>query len=116
MENNLNNFLNILYKELDNIEEHIKENYILYKINNILKETNNNLFLYNNFTNLLAKNNIDNICKLEYTNKSRKIILITQYYKTNNERISISGDVTIMLKDSNGFEHLMPNFENWTKF
>ena len=25
-------------------------------------------------------------------------------------------DVTIMLKDSKGFEHLMPNFENWTKF
>jgi len=31
-------------------------------------------------------------------------------------RISISGDVTIMLKDSEGFEHLMPNFKNWTKF
>ena len=29
---------------------------------------------------------------------------------------SISGDITIMLKDSNGFEHLMPNFNNWTKF
>ena len=31
-------------------------------------------------------------------------------------RISISGDVTIMLRDSKGFEHLMPNFKNWTKF
>ena len=30
-------------------------------------------------------------------------------------RISISGDVTIMLKNSNGFEHLMPNFKNWKK-
>ncbi len=30
-------------------------------------------------------------------------------------RISISGDISIMLKNSSGFEHLMPNFKNWTK-
>ena len=35
---------------------------------------------------------------------------------SGHPRISISGDVTIMLKDSKGFEHLMPNFKNWTKF
>ena len=36
--------------------------------------------------------------------------------KSNEPRISISGDISIMLKDSKGFEHLMPNFSNWTKF
>ena len=36
--------------------------------------------------------------------------------KSGSVRISISGDITIMLKDSMGFEHLMPNFNNWTKF
>ena len=36
--------------------------------------------------------------------------------KSGLPRISISGDVSIMLKDSKGFEHLMPNFNNWTKF
>ena len=36
--------------------------------------------------------------------------------KSDQVRISISGDITIMLKDSKGFEHLMPNFNNWTKF
>ena len=36
--------------------------------------------------------------------------------KSEQPRVSISGDVTIMLKDSKGFEHLMPNFKNWTKF
>ncbi len=35
---------------------------------------------------------------------------------SNLPRISISGDITIMLKDSSGFEHIMPKFENWTKF
>ena len=36
--------------------------------------------------------------------------------KSGQVRISISGDITIMLKNSEGFEHLMPNFSNWTKF
>ena len=36
--------------------------------------------------------------------------------KSGLPRISISGDISIMLKDSKGFEHLMPNFSNWTKF
>ena len=49
MENILNNFLSSLQEELKNIEENNKENYILYKINNILKNTNNNIFLKNNF-------------------------------------------------------------------
>lgn len=34
--------------------------------------------------------------------------------KSGKSRISLSGDITIMLKNSNGFEHLMPNFANWT--
>ncbi len=36
--------------------------------------------------------------------------------KSGSPRISISGDISIMLKDSKGFEHLMPSFRNWTKF
>ena len=35
---------------------------------------------------------------------------------TNNPRISISGDITIMLKDSSGHERLMPHFNNWQQF
>ena len=30
-------------------------------------------------------------------------------------RISISGDVVVMLRDSGGFEHLMPNISHWQK-
>jgi len=33
----------------------------------------------------------------------------------NNERISISGDVIFLAKDSNLLEHLTPNFNNWKK-
>ena len=33
----------------------------------------------------------------------------------NNERISISGDVIFLAKDSNLLEHLTPSFDNWKK-
>ncbi len=33
----------------------------------------------------------------------------------NNERISISGDVIFLAKDSNLLEHLTPSFKNWKK-
>ena len=35
---------------------------------------------------------------------------------TEKPRISISGDVSIMLKDTFGHERLMPHFNNWQKF
>ena len=35
---------------------------------------------------------------------------------TKNPRISISGDITIMLKNSYGHEKLMPHFKNWQEF
>ena len=39
----------------------------------------------------------------------------TEQIKTNTERISISGDVTFLAKDTNQIEHLIPNFKNWKK-
>ena len=36
--------------------------------------------------------------------------------KTNSPRISISGDVVIMLKDSFGHERLMPHYSRWQSF
>ena len=39
----------------------------------------------------------------------------TEQIKTNDERISISGDVIFLAKDTNLIEHLTPNFNNWKK-
>ncbi len=39
----------------------------------------------------------------------------TEPNQSNKPRISISGDISIMLKESGGFEHLMPNFKDWQK-
>ena len=36
--------------------------------------------------------------------------------KTENPRISISGDISLMLKDSFGHERLMPHYNNWQQF
>ena len=35
---------------------------------------------------------------------------------SGEKRISLSGDITLMLKSSFGYEHLMPNFVHWKKF
>ena len=35
---------------------------------------------------------------------------------SNEDRISISGDISIMLKNSNEFEHLLPNPNLWQRF
>ena len=39
----------------------------------------------------------------------------TDQIKTNLERISISGDVVFVAKDTTNIEHLLPNFKNWKR-
>ena len=39
----------------------------------------------------------------------------TQPNVTNNERISISADITLIAKDSELLEHLTPPISNWQK-
>ena len=72
---------------------------------------------------LIKKANVYNSDKSMFDPNQGSIIIFpsktphaTLPNKSSLPRISISGDVTIMLKNSNGFEHLMPNFRNWTKF
>mgnify|MGYP000498148315 CR=1 FL=1 len=40
----------------------------------------------------------------------------TQAGGNNDERISISADISIVVKNSNGLEHLTPPLKNWVKF
>ena len=39
----------------------------------------------------------------------------TDQIKTNDERISISGDIIFLAKNTNLIEHLTPSFQNWKK-
>lgn len=42
-----------------------------------------------------------------------KALHATSLNMTNDYRITLSGDITMMLKESKGFEHIMPNFKHW---
>ena len=44
-----------------------------------------------------------------------KIPHSTDQIKTNLERISISGDIIFVAKDTTNIEHLLPNFKNWKR-
>ena len=53
--------------------------------------------------------------------KNRITVQIQDFFnltenKNNNERISISADIILLVKNSNGIEHLTPPFTDWKKF
>ena len=97
---------------------------IIFKSNDLQNEVAKNIFTGSKMEkSLIHKANVYNSDKSAFDPLQDTIIIFpsktphaTLPNKSNLPRISISGDITIMLKNSNGFEHLMPNFKNWTKF
>ncbi|MDC3206576.1 2OG-Fe(II) oxygenase family protein [Pelagibacteraceae bacterium] len=97
---------------------------IIFKSNDLQNEVAKNIFTGSKMEkSLIHKANVYNSDKSAFDPPQDTIIIFpsktphaTLPNKSNLPRISISGDITIMLKNSNGFEHLMPNFKNWTKF
>ena len=72
---------------------------------------------------LLKSINIRNAPNVDLYIEENEIIIFPSKIKhstnlniTEKPRISISGDVTVMLKDSYKHERLMPHFENWQAF
>ena len=96
---------------------------IIFKSNDLQNEVAKNIFTGSKMEkSLIHKANVYNSDKSSFDPPQDTIIIFpsktphaTLPNKSNLPRISISGDITIMLKNSNGFEHLMPNFKNWTK-
>ena len=97
---------------------------IIFRSNDLQNEVAKNIFTNSKLEkSLITKPNAYNSDKSVFDLKEDSIIIFpskTPHATTPNNsgslRISISGDITLMLKDSSGFEHLMPNFTNWTKF
>lgn len=97
---------------------------IIFKSNELQNELAKNIFTSSKLEkSLIKKANVYNSDKSMFDPNQGSIIIFpsktphaTLPNKSSFPRISISGDVTIMLKNSSGFEHLMPNFRNWTKF
>ena len=96
---------------------------IIFKSNELQNEVAKNIFTSSKLEkSLINKPNAYNSDRSMFDLEQDSIIIFpsktlhaTAPNKSGHPRISISGDVSIMLK-SKGFEHLMPNFSNWTKF
>jgi len=97
---------------------------IIFKSNELQNEVAKNIFTSSKLEkSLINKPNAYNSDRSMFDLEQDSIIIFpsktphaTAPNKSGHPRISISGDVSIMLKESKGYEHLMPNFSNWTKF
>ena len=97
---------------------------IIFKSNELQNEIAKNIFTSSKLEkSLINKPNAYNSDRSMFDLEQDSIIIFpskTPHATVPNNsslpRISISGDISIMLKESKGFEHLMPNFNNWTKF
>lgn len=97
---------------------------IIFRSNELQNEIAKNIFTSSKLEkSLINKPNLFNSDRSMFDLDQDSIIIFpsktphaTLPNNSGHPRISISGDVTIMLKHSKGFEHLMPNFKNWTKF
>jgi len=72
---------------------------------------------------LFNKRNIMNVAKIKIDAEEDDIIIFpsktihaTEENKNNNERISISADITIVAKNAENLEYLMPPLSEWKKF
>tara|TARA_B100000963_G_scaffold217451_1_gene189628 strand:- start:2139 stop:2816 length:678 start_codon:yes stop_codon:yes gene_type:complete len=97
---------------------------IIFRSNELQNEIAKNIFTSSKLEkSLINKPNAYNSDRSIFDLEQDSIIIFpsktphaTMPNKSGQIRISISGDITIMLKNSKGFEHLMPNFKKWTKF
>ena len=97
---------------------------IIFRSNELQNEVAKNIFTRSKLEkSLINKANAYNSDRSMFDLEQDSIIIFpsktlhaTMPNQSGEPRISISGDVSLMLKDSDGFEHLMPNFKNWTKF
>ncbi len=97
---------------------------IIFRCNELQNEVARNIFTSSKLEkSLVKKPNAYNSDRSMFDLDQDSIIIFpsktphaTIPNQSGKPRISISGDISLMLKDSNGFEHLMPNFSNWTKF
>ena len=96
---------------------------IIFEMTNTPNSISNNIFAKDKFEKgLIKESNIYNINQAMFDFKQDSIVIFpsqtrhaTMINQSSEKRISLSGDITLMLKDSSGFEHIMPNFKHWQK-
>ena len=100
-----------------------KSGSIIFKSDNPPNAISRNIFSADKVNKRLIKNlNPLNINIAEFDLSQDSIVIFpsktlhsTEKNNSTKKRISLSGDISLMLKNSEGYEHLMPNFKKWTK-
>ena len=96
---------------------------IIFEMTNTPNSVCNNIFAKDKFDKgLMKESNVYNVNQAMFDFKEGSIVIFpsqtrhaTMENKSGQPRISLSGDISLMLKDSSGFEHIMPNFKYWQK-
>ena len=95
---------------------------IVFKSNDPANAVSKNIFIKDNFDKGLFQANPYSANEALFDTEQDSILIFpsksshgTMPNKSGQKRISISGDISLMLKDSSGFEHLMPNYKYWQK-
>ena len=95
---------------------------IVFKSNDPANAISKNIFIRDKLDKGLLETNPYNANEAMFDTEQDSILIFpsksshgTMPNKSGQKRISISGDISLMLKDSKGFEHLMPNYKYWQK-
>jgi len=114
-EQEMNRFFDNIKQTINTIPDYLKQNYINYEVNNLLKKINTNYV----HTNLNYFFEIKKICgdyglekveRVKYINNDCDIILIAQYYETTNEQRQKENTISLInniLNDSITKIHLL---------
>ena len=96
MENLLKNFYYQIKNNIEKIDIFLREDYLLYQIDNFLKKTNNNIIIQNEMSKLKSKNIINDFEKIKYKENNDNVILITQYYETDDTQRSKENTICLI--------------------
>ena len=95
---------------------------IIFRSNEPANAISKNIFVRDKLEKGLLETNAYNANEAMFDVEQDSILIFpsksshgTMPNKSGQKRISISGDISLMLKDSKGFEHLMPNYKYWQK-
>ena len=95
MEEKINKFLVTLENSIKLVDDNLKHNFLLYKINTFLEE-NDNIIYKNTLTKIISQNNLCPIEKIEYEENKSEIILITQYYIAKDENRNKENNICLL--------------------
>tara|TARA_Y100000768_G_scaffold103261_1_gene75478 strand:- start:123 stop:3845 length:3723 start_codon:yes stop_codon:yes gene_type:complete len=95
MENQINNFLDTVKKEIGGVEDHLRSDYFRFTGSELLES--DNISIRNTMTQLTSVNGLDMFEKVELEKKEcEQVVLIAQYYKARDEKRQNENNVCLL--------------------